>query len=126
MEPDRIGHLLVHYDTIDVAHGRAFDLETYESDPATALFRYAEKITFITIRTTSGRLLAQLKRREEAASWRRPKLRRLYENERLLAKSYEAWLKLVAGFKPVTVGNYIVTLHPDLDYAGEHISIARI
>jgi hypothetical protein len=109
-----IGRLVLHYDILRPYHKR---FASYDVDPGASVLGCAEEITFLTLRTTPERLLAQLDRR--IASRERPreerfrKLRRFYADDRFLAAWYDHWLSFVEGFNSVTVGSYFVDMHKD-------------
>jgi hypothetical protein len=114
-----IDHAVLHYNIL-----RPLDttVRTYERDPVISLFRCAETITFLTIGTTRERICSQLDRRIAKRQPHNPlgpknrfyrELRALYEDDTFLEGWYNRWLRVVARFKGVTIGNYIV--RPDGD-----------
>ena len=115
-----IDHLVLEYSILRPF--RKSTMRTYERDPVTLVFRRAETITFLTIKTTAERLCAQLDRRIRSMVRRNKplyrqrfqgQLRPLYENDRFLDDWYDRWLTFVAGFEDVTTTNYLVNPHED-------------
>jgi hypothetical protein len=108
--PAGLGKLILHYDILR-PHRRRFG--SHALDPVNSILGTAESITFLTLRTTQERLVAQLDRR--IALGHRPKklhrLRPLYEDDEFVAQWYERWFGFVERFHGVTTGNYVVDVH---------------
>lgn len=106
-------HVVMHYDILR-PFGRGEN--GYRGDPATSVFACADRITFLTLRTTHERLCAQLARRlqETQDQSKRDGLRRiraLYDEEQFLAEWYDRWLRYVARRSNANDSSYFVDVH---------------
>lgn len=106
-----IDELILDYDILSPHHK---GLGSHTADPAMSILGHAETISFLTLRTTHERLIAQLDGRITArqhAPWKLRKLRPLYENELFVADWYGRWFAFVERFADVTSRNHLVDTH---------------
>jgi hypothetical protein len=112
---EHVDALILHYDLLRVLDR---GIPAYGSDPALSLLDGAQRITFLTLRTSAGRLRAQLEQRRIARPNRPPdrqahhrRLRTLYEDDGFVDSWYDLWLEFVARYEVVTIGHFFVEVH---------------
>jgi len=105
--------LILHYDILR-PHHKGFG--SHADDPATSTFGYADEIAFLTLRTTSERLRAQLDQKIADYRLTPKKLRKvkpLYENDAFVSDWYERWFEFVDRFRNVTTASYLIDTSRD-------------
>jgi hypothetical protein len=136
IRPASAESLILHYDLLRLLNR---GIPAYESDSSLALLLDgAERITFLTLRTSADRLRAQLERRRIARPNRPPHrqayhrtLRTLYQDDRFVDGWYDLWLDFVARYDTVTIGHSFVevddgyALTPVPRVAGAGAGLAR-
>jgi GTPase SAR1 family protein len=112
---ENVEALILHYDLL-----RLLDrgIPAYGSDPSLSLLDSAQRITFLTLRTTAERLRAQLEQKRIARPNRPPDrqahhrmLRKLYEDDGFVHSWYDLWLEFAARYEAVTIGHFFVEVH---------------
>ena len=110
--PSAFEALIFHYDLFRLLNR---GIPAYEYDPTLALLDSAQRVTFLTLRTSPDRLRAQLERRRIARPNRPPHrqayfrtLRTLYQDDGFVRGWYELWLDFVDRYEAVTIGHSFV------------------